>query len=167
MHIPPYHKKTSWQWLMTGAFLGGVIGYIIVIFMHGTMYEQLLEEKVELQSQVDDLKNQNKSLLEEQKDLGEKSKEPATIDSIEITIDNEDELRLDPLMRHELKAQIKDEINHIVGKDLNIIAKSDRLLISTIENKTFSIDEFTYDLEVVTLIIGSTVKITVKGNVHN
>ncbi|HLR08394.1 MAG TPA: sporulation membrane protein YtrI [Bacillota bacterium] len=167
MHIPPYHKKTSWQWLMTGAFLGGVIGYIIVIFMHGTMYEQLLEEKVELQSQVDDLKNQNKSLLEEQKDLGEKSKEPATIDSIEITIDNEDELRLDPLMRHELKTQIKDEINHIVGKDLNIIAKSDRLLISTIENKTFSIDEFTYDLEVVTLIIGSTVKITVKGNVHN
>src|SRR5699024_9443328 len=128
----------------------------------GTMYEQLLEEKVELQSQVDDLKNQNKSLLEEQKDLGEKSKEPATIDSIEITIDNEDELRLDPLMRHELKTQIKDEINHIVGKDLNIIAKSDRLLISTIENKTFSIDEFTYDLEVVTLIIGSTVKIPLK-----
>lgn len=60
MHIPPYHKKKSWQRFFVGTFFGGVIAYCILLYMYGSMYENLLKQNLELHSQVSTLKNQTK-----------------------------------------------------------------------------------------------------------
>ncbi|WP_164668385.1 sporulation membrane protein YtrI [Virgibacillus doumboii] len=167
MHIPPYHKKSTWQRFFIGAFLGAVIAYLIFIYMHGNMYEHLLEENKDLKSKVTELENQNEALSEDKKDLDEKSKEPFTIESIEVTITNNEELRLDRLIIHDLEELIKKEINDIIGKEVSIIAKSDELLKSTIENKEFPLDEFTYKFDVTTLTITETVKVSVEAEISS
>ncbi|MEC5421946.1 hypothetical protein QGM71_00370 [Virgibacillus sp. C22-A2] len=167
MHIPPYHKKETWQRFYAGALIGGIIAYFILIYMYGSMYEKQLEENRELQANVIDLKNQNKALLQDKEDMDEESKKPLLVESIEITITNTQELRLDRLIVHDLEEMLKKEINHIIGQDISIIGNSDTLLISTIENKAFSIDDLTYYFRVKLLTISQTVKITAEAKLGN
>ncbi|MFD1038112.1 sporulation membrane protein YtrI [Virgibacillus byunsanensis] len=167
MHIPPYHKKPSWQRFLIGIVIGGIIAYCIVIFMYGAMYERLLEQNLDLQSQVTELKNQNEALLEDKEDLDEKAKEPLVINTVEVKITNEEQLRLDRLIIHQLEEMVKQEISHVIGQDINVIDKSDQLLISTIENKGFTVDDFTYYFDVSKLTISQTVKLTVEAKVSN
>lgn len=167
MHIPPYYKKKSWQRFFIGAFIGAVIAYCIFIFMYGSMYERLFEHNLDLQSELTELEKQNEALLQDKKDLNEKSKAPVTVDGIEIHITNEKQLRLDRLIIHQLEEMMKQEIDHIIGQDISVVAESDRLLLSTIENKAFSIDDFTYSFEISKLTISKTVKITAKAKMSD
>ncbi|MBP2077345.1 sporulation membrane protein YtrI [Oceanobacillus polygoni] len=167
MHIPPYHKKPTWQLFFTGAFVGGIIAYFILIYMYGTMYEELLGENLELTSQVNDLKEQNEALLKDKEDLSEKSEQPSTVNSISVTIVEGDRLKLDRLIEHQLEEMIKEQISHVIGQEIAIIDKSDRLLQSTIENKAFTIDDFTYYFQVKKLVITSDLKIEVIPQLSN
>ncbi|WP_099158751.1 sporulation membrane protein YtrI [Virgibacillus ndiopensis] len=165
MHIPPYHKKESWQRFFVGALIGAVIAYCIVMYMYGSMYEKLFGENLNLQSKITELKNQNEAL----KDLDEKSKEEMTVEKIEIDIINnkDEELHMDLLMKQQLEELIKEEIKQIVGQSVSTIADSDKLLESTIENKEISIDELTYSFVVKKMVVTKNVKIEVEAEVSN
>lgn len=167
MHIPPYYKMKSWQHFIIGICTGALIAYSIFIFMYGTMYEKLYENNLELQSKVNELKNHNDSLLQDKKDSAEKGKEQLTVERIEIQIINQEELHLDRLIIHQLDTMIKQEINHIIGQDIRIVSESDRLLLSSIENKAFSIDDFTYFFEIRRLTISDTVKLIMYAKISD
>lgn len=167
MHIPPYHKKKSWQRFLVGTFFGGIIAYCILLYMYGSMYEDLLEQNLDLQSQVTTLTSQNKSLLKDKEDLDQQTKESETVKSIEIVIPNEEELKLDELIIYQLEQLIKEEISHLIGQDVNIVSESEQLLYSTIENKSFRVDDMTYKFTVLKLsIIEETMKLTLKAEIE-
>lgn len=163
MHIPPYYKKESWQRFFVGTFIGAIIAYGVFLFMYGTLYEKQQEENFDLKSQVTELKNQNEALTQDKKDLNERTQEPSTIEKIDIKIENAKDLKMDSMLIHQLEEMIKQEISHLVGKEIEIISNSDQLLISTIENKGFTVDDFTYYFDVSFLAITQTVRLTVKA----
>lgn len=167
MHIPPYYKKRSWQRFFAGTFIGAIIAYFIFVYMHESMYAQLLAANQELQSQVTELESQNEALSEDKEDLDEKSKEPLTVDSIDIEFTNKKELRMDELIIHDLEELIKKEINHIIGQDVSVVSKSSRLIISTIQNKEFEVDDLTYEFTVKVITITETVRLTVEAEIAN
>lgn len=160
MHIPPYYRKESWQRFLSGCFIGAVIAYCIFLFMYGSMYERLFEENIRIQSELTELKKQNDALLQDKKDLNAKSNEAITVDKIEVNITNSEEIRLDRLIIHQLEDMVKQEFDHIIGEDVTVVAESDELLLTAIENKEFTIDDFTYSFEVHMLTISDEVKIT-------
>ncbi|ASK62977.1 hypothetical protein CFK37_12900 [Virgibacillus phasianinus] len=166
MHIPPYYKKKSWQRFLVGTFFGAIIGYCVLLYMYGNMYENLLEQNAELQSQVKELTSQNKALLKDKEDLDQQSKESDTVKAIEITISNGEELKMDRLIVHQLEDLIKEEISHIIGQDVDIVSESDLLLMSTIENKSFRVDDMTYKFTVSKLSITETVKLTMEAEIE-
>jgi hypothetical protein len=163
MHIPPYHKKKTWQRFFAGSLVGGIIAYIIFIFMYGTMYENQLKENLELTSQVNDLKNQNKALLKDTENL----KTPVTVSVIDITIENAEEISLDSLVVPKLEELVKDEISHITGQSVSIVDEIDQLLISAIENKEYTIDDLRYQFTVRKLTISETVKVFLEAETVN
>ncbi|CDO01641.1 Sporulation membrane protein YtrI [Oceanobacillus picturae] len=163
MHIPPYHKKKTWQRFFAGSLVGGIIAYIIFIFMHGTMYENQLKENLELTSQVNDLKNQNEALLKDTENL----KTPVTVSAIDITIENAEEISLDSLVVPKLEELVKDEISHITGQSVSIVDEIDQLLISAIENKEYTIDDIHYQFTVRKLTISETVKVFLEAETVN
>lgn len=165
MHIPPYYKKEPWQRFLSGCFIGAVIAYCIFLFMYGSMYERLYEENVRVKSELTEQKNQNEALLQDKRDLNEKSKEAVTVDKIKVNITNNDELRLDRLITHQLEDMVKQELDHVIGEDISVIADSDQLLLAAIENKKFTIDDFTYSFEVRLLAISEEVKITAEAKI--
>ncbi|RKQ29898.1 sporulation membrane protein YtrI [Oceanobacillus halophilus] len=162
MHIPPYHKKSSWQRFFAGAALGGIIAYIVLLYMYGSMYEDLLKENMDLKSEVNDLTLQNEALLKDNEDLNEKTNKAPTIETIEVDILNWEKLKLDRLTVHELEELVKEEISHLVGEEISIVAESDFLLERAIENKGYTIDETTYYFDITKLYIWDTIKLSLE-----
>lgn len=166
MHIPPLHKRPGWQRFLIGTVVGAFVAYIILLFMYGTIYEQIVQENSELRASNKELTKYNSALLEDQEESEEIESKPYTIERIQLVIENEQELRLDRLATHQLEELILDEIDLIIGKSVQSTAESNELLIATIENKSFKIDDFTYTFKVSKFILYSTVKITLHASLE-
>lgn len=156
MHVPQVRGRKKRQQFLLGLFVGFLCGYGLLMYMYGTMYEELYEENLTLSMKVEELEKINESLI---KDQEKENEQQMSVSAIEIEITNHRQLKLDRLIVHQLSEMVKKEIQHIIGQDLHIISESDQLLISTIENKDFTIDDFTYKFEIKKLTITQTVKI--------
>src|SRR5690606_36989185 len=167
MHIPPYYKKPTWQRFFVGVVFGGMIGYLVLIYMYGTMYEELIEENQQLKSEINDLTLQNEALTKDNEDLNEKTNKVPKVESIEIEITNWQRYKLDRLTVYELGELVKEEINHLIGEKVSTVAEGDFLLERVIENKGFTISDETYYFDVQKMIITETVKLTLKTKLSN
>jgi NADPH-dependent 7-cyano-7-deazaguanine reductase QueF-like protein len=163
MHIPPYYKKPSWQRFFVGAVCGGIIAYVILIYMYGSMYEALLEENKQLKSRVSDLTVQNEALTKDKEDLTEKTNKALVIENIEIDIDNWEKYKMDRLTVYELEELIKEEINHLIGEKVSIVAESDFLLERAIENKSYKLNDVIYYFNISKMTISETLKLTLEA----
>lgn len=161
MHFPHYHRHPHWQRFFIGVFVGGLIGYFVLLYMYGTMYENLLAENYELQEELIDLRKQNEVLLETQEDQDFL----LTIQEIEIIISNSEQVINDSLLVSQLKTLIKEEISHLIGSDILVVSSSDELLISAIENKAFTIDDITYHFSVTRLVVTPRLKIVTEAEI--
>ena len=163
MHVPRLYKQPKWQRFIAGFFFGAVISYGIFAYMQGVMYERLLTENQELESTITDLKQENDILSDDKDELDERFKEKVAITSIEIQISNTKQLQIDRLLMHQLEEAIKDEIKDTIGKPLSSVSDNDQLLIKSIENKTFKVDDFAYHMEVQKIAIAKTIRISLKA----
>ncbi|WP_368900613.1 sporulation membrane protein YtrI [Oceanobacillus oncorhynchi] len=161
MHIPHYHKKTSWQLIFVGFFFGSIISYMVFTYMYGTMYEEMLKENMELSNEVTELEQTNQTLLKDKEDLSEQTKQPLTISRIDIEIEDPESMRIDLLMQDQLRALIREEINHVIGEEVELVSRSDKLLIATIENKSFTLDGMSYQFSVRQIAFGSELRVVV------
>lgn len=167
MHIPPYYRKPSWQRFFVGAVFGGIIAYLILIYMYGTMYEELMEENQQLNSEINELTLQNEALTKDNEDLNEKTNKVPTVESIEVQITNWERYKIDRLTVYELGELVKKEINHLIGEKVTTVAEGDFLLERVIENKGFTISDETYYFDVEKMIITETVKLTLRTKLSN
>ncbi|WP_077299074.1 sporulation membrane protein YtrI [Virgibacillus pantothenticus] len=163
MHIPPYHKKATWQRFFVGVMVGGILAYCSLLYMYGKMYEDLIIRNHEMQNEISQLRTQNESLLEDNDELNEKSAKQVSVESISFTVENTDELRMDRLIAGKLEELVQEELKHIIGKDLAIIAESDSLIAAALENKAFTVEEFDYSFSITKLIISNHIKITAEA----
>lgn len=131
--------------------------------MHGSMYEDLLADNYELQEAIIDLRQQNEVLLETQEDQDK----TLTIQEIEVIISDEKDSINDSLLVSQLKTLLKEEISHLVGRDVVIVSASEELLISAIENKAFTIDNITYHFTIARLVISPQLRIVVDAEIIN
>lgn len=167
MHVPPYHKRKGWQRFLAGGFIGAILAYAIFIYMYGSMYERLFEENQHLEADVKELEDQNEALLQDKKDLDKEKSEEATVEKIEITIANKDELEIDRLLIHELEGKVQETLKHVINQEVSIVGESEHLLVSTLEKQEIEIDDFTYQFHVTRLIVSKKLKVTLDASIVN
>ena len=146
MHVPPYHKKRSWQIFFLGVVAGALIGYTVLTYMHGKMYEEVLTDNIRLESEINEIKRQNEALLQDKEDLEEQTS--PVILSVSIHFINSKALRLDKLITHQLEDLIKHELDPVIGNQVDSVGENAQLVIDLIENKTFTIDDLSYEVKV-------------------
>ncbi|SDK43079.1 sporulation membrane protein YtrI [Sediminibacillus albus] len=159
MHIPPYYKQESWQRFFAGAFIGAIIAFVVYLYIYGQNYEKWLEDNMDLRSQLAELERQNEVLLENKKELDEKTKEKVVVQSISIKIENEKQLKLDRLIVHQIEERIKAEIDNVIGRDIVSLSENDQLLISTIENTVYRVEDINYHASINQLVIAPVLKL--------
>lgn len=156
MHVPPYHVKNKWRILLLGMFLGGICAYIILAWMNGQMYEKLLLEKVQLETDFTELEKKHTALLEDKAALEENA---ASIEAIEVAWLNEEDFKMDRLIKHQLEKLLKDELAEFIGKKVTAIAENETILIKLVEGQTYTIDEISYEVEVRKLFLTEKIKL--------
>ncbi|WP_051353134.1 sporulation membrane protein YtrI [Thalassobacillus devorans] len=149
MHIPTYYKRRGWQRFFAGVIAGAIIAYGLLLYVSGSLLEHWVEENIRLRGKLTELESAYEGLLNTQ----EEEEKQFTVQQIEIAFTNDKRLQLDRLTKHQLETLIKHEIENVIGKNVEEIGKNRDLLIKAIENKRFRIDDFTYQVEVVQLII--------------
>lgn len=157
MHVPPYHKKRSWQIFAVGVFAGSIVAYLVLIFMYGEMYANLLTEMTELKAEKQQLERQNEALLRDKEQLQEETE--WIVQSIDINFTNSRDFRFDRLTAHQLAEQIKDELKEIIGKDVQSVAENSELIESLIEKSVFTIDELSYSFEIKKMVFSEQITI--------
>ncbi len=164
MHIPPYHKRPSWQRFLAGVAIGTIIGYIIFIYMFGELQEKWIEENLALRGDLQDLNQSYENLRKNHETLDQQTKEGMQVSEINIEFLNLKELNIDTdrIMIQQLEEAVRTEAAHAVGKSIDEIADSIDLLIATIENKTINIDDFRFQAEIERIIVSETLYLSIQ-----
>ena len=149
MHIPTYYKRESWQRFFAGAVVGAIIAYGLFLYVNGSLLEHWVEENIRLRGKLTELESAYEGLL----NTHEEEQEQFTIKQIGITFTNDKRLQLDRLTKHQLETLIKGELEDVIGRNVEVVGENRDFLIKAVENKRYQIDEFTYQVEVVQLII--------------
>ncbi|GAK09687.1 sporulation membrane protein YtrI [Geomicrobium sp. JCM 19038] len=150
MRIPPYYKRPGWQRFLAGLFIGVVIGWGLFIFQYGQVYERTIIELRKNELTINQLESQIDLLLareQEQEDLDEDQKR-VEVETIEIHFTNERESRLSELALYDLRQQAVDELEPLLHQNLESVAEQQELVIRTLENKRFVVNEQQFSLEV-------------------
>ncbi|MBP3949753.1 sporulation membrane protein YtrI [Bacillus suaedae] len=148
MRIPPFYERKTFQRFFAGCILGVLLGWTFFIYQYGQVYNELVLRLSEQQAIIENLEERIEELNSEQSKLNEENQKKLTIQEIEIEFNNDRRLRLNQLTLLELRKQVLEEIQHIERKDLESVANTKDLLISTLENKVFVIDQNRFQVKV-------------------
>jgi hypothetical protein len=149
MRIPPYYQKGSWQRFFAGAVVGGILSWIIFVYMFG-IYQDIQITYITKQSkQIEDLKDDIKIWQEDYTKLNEENQKGLTLQEINVKLVNAEKYKFnDSIRKLQLESEARKDINHLIAKEISTIYENQELIIKAIENKTITIDGKHYQLEV-------------------
>ncbi|MET3682635.1 gas vesicle protein [Alkalibacillus flavidus] len=156
MHIPPYYKKPTWQTFFIGVLTGVVVGYIFFLYVYGEHTERWIEDNLTIRQELQQIKQENKLLKDDQHDLSQQTEQRLTIQETDIEWTNAEQLDLDRFTTHELEEQLQAQLESIIGQNIESLSEQRTLLIQTIENKVFNIRDVKYQLTVRHMTIAPT-----------
>ncbi|ARK31708.1 sporulation membrane protein YtrI [Halalkalibacter krulwichiae] len=162
MRIPPLYERRTVQRFFAGIILGILIGWFFFIYQYGQVYEGLIFRLSEQEAVIDQLEKDIEQLLSEQRKLNEENQKKLTIQEIEIQYSNDRKLRLNQLTLLDLKQQALQELQYVKRKDIETVSNMKDLMISSLENKVFSVGERRYQLKVEEVYLYTTLTIHVK-----
>src|SRR5699024_6116046 len=111
MQIPPFYKYKSYQIFILGALSAAIIAYIVLFYMHGKIYVNVLVEQVELKMEIKEIRKQNEILIDDKEEMEARSS--ATVKGIQIDFENAKELKFDRLSTLQLENMVKNELANV------------------------------------------------------
>ncbi len=156
MRFPPYYRSKNFQHFFSGFIIGMMISWIIFLFIYGKMQEEQVKIIHKQEEQISDLKKEKEIWQEDFKRLNEKNKRLLTVQDLSVKITNAGKFRLDALSVFEVEESVKEDLSHILAKDLHLVYNSRDLLEKVIENKQVQINDRAYRLKVRKMVIYTT-----------
>ncbi|MGG5254791.1 sporulation membrane protein YtrI [Neobacillus sp. SM06] len=159
MRIPPLYRKRSWQRFFAGAAIGGVISWLIFLYMFGVWQEKHTKLIREQQEHITDLNDEIKIWQDEYKAANKRNIEQLTVQKINVKITNGEKYDLDSYSVYVEEDSVKEDLQMMVAKDLDTVYKSKDLLKKIIENKPVRINGKRYKLVIKEIVIYTTISI--------
>lgn len=147
MRIPEHYKRPGWQRFFAGFFLGTLVGWTFFVYHFGNVHEDLIIEIKKHELTIQNQKDTIETLRSEERRLNEENQKKLTIQDIKIYFTNEQRLKLSELTTYELKQLALNELKFLEGQEIGTVASTKELMLRTIENKVFQINENRYQLK--------------------
>lgn len=161
MRIPPFYQRPIWQRFFAGVAIGGLISWLIFLYMYGELQEEQTKLIRQQQDEINDLSRSVKIWQEEFKALNKQNEQQLTIQEIKIKLVNGHKYKLDSFSIFEIEERIKEDVSIMNAKDLETVFKSKDVLRKMIENKIVKINDKRYKLEVKEIVIFTTLSIQI------
>ncbi|WP_459499141.1 sporulation membrane protein YtrI [Bacillus sp. C1] len=161
MRVPNANTAKRWSLFLAGAAVGGVLSWFIFLYIYG-VFQQEQASMIEKQKQI--IKKQEEKLrvlLEDHDKLNEENKQLLTIQEIKIEISNHDKYDLDNLTLENIITSIHNDLQHLLTKNIQSIAKNKELLKKAIENKVYKHYDRTYHFKVDTISFDTVLEIDI------
>ncbi len=162
MRIPPFYRLPSWQRFFSGMVVGGIISWMIFLFMFGVMHEkqtQLIEEQ---KNDISKLKSTLSYLQEEYKQLNNENQNKLTIQEVKVKIINNTKTKVELLSIHETEDQLSEDLRSLLTKDLESAYQYKEMIKKIIENKTVKLNDKSFNLKVREMYFFTTTQITLE-----
>lgn len=160
MRIPPYYRNSTWQRFFGGVAIGGVISWLIFLYIFGVLQEKHTKLIDEQQDKIVELENDIKIWQDEYQEMNKKNIEQITVQKINVKITNWEKYNLDRFSVFEVEESVKDEdISMMLAKDIEYVSKSRELIKKIIHNKPVKINDKRYKLKVKEMVIFTTISI--------
>ncbi|WP_077619060.1 sporulation membrane protein YtrI [Bacillus sinesaloumensis] len=167
MRVPPYHEKPGWQRFFAGVVVGALISWFVFLFQFGVLQDKQIQKISEQTTEINDLKKSNDILIEDSKKLNEANKNKLKIQDFEIVFANRKKVNLSSLDLHILKSAVTEDLNSLIGKDIQSVSQNKELLFRTIENRPYELDDKTYKLKIYTVFFDTTLEISLNIELVN
>lgn len=164
MRVPPYYKDRSWQRFFAGLALGGIIGWLLLLYIHGILQEKQTMLIKTQQDEIQDLKDDIIIWQEEFKNLNKENIEKLLVQNITVKISNFKRYNLDLLSVAQTEEAVVEDLKTLKAKDIETVYKNKDLIRRVIENRLVTINGKKYRLEVDELIVFTNVYIQLKIN---
>ncbi|WP_028400812.1 sporulation membrane protein YtrI [Ectobacillus panaciterrae] len=162
MRIPPLYKSRFWQAIFGGMAVGGIISWIIFLYIYGEFQEEQRKLIFTQQNEIDRLEKAYHLLMEDKQKLNEENKRILTIQDIKIEILNHEQYDLDSLAVHGLMTDVKSDLQSLLTKSVQSVATNKELLQRAIENKVYKRADRSYRFEVRTMYFDTVLEISLK-----
>lgn len=160
MRVPPYHQKPGWQRFFAGVVIGALISWFVFLFQFGVLQDKQIRKLTEQVSEINELKKSKDILIEDMKKLNEENKNKLKIQDFDIVFVNRKKVDISSLDLHRMKATVIEDLNSLIGQDVQTVSKNKELLFRTIENNVFPLDDKNYRLKIHTVFFDTTLEIT-------
>lgn len=153
MRVPEYYKDRSWQRFFAGMAIGGVISWLLFIYMNGVLQEKQSLLIQEQKDTIQELRDDISIWQEEFKNLNKENIEQLLVQKITVKISNHEKYGLDLLSVHETQEAVLEDLKTLKAKDIETVYKNKDLIKRVIENRSVSINGKKYRLKVEELVI--------------
>lgn len=160
MRIPPLYRKKNWQIFIAGTAIGACIGWLIFLYMFGSLQEKQTNTIERQKEEISDLHNHLAIWQEEFKKLNKKNQEQLTVQNINVEIINFEKYGIeDSHSQFEAEELIKKDLDSLLAKNLETIFANKELINQLIENKMLKIHNRRFHLKVKEVYFYTTVEI--------
>ncbi|MDQ0220072.1 sporulation protein [Peribacillus cavernae] len=162
MRVPPYYREPGWQRFFAGVAIGGIIGWLVFLYMFGILQEKQIQKISNQKEVIGDLMDRNEIWEEDYEKLNEEAERKLKVQEVQVAILNGSRYRLDHLSIAEAEDAIHDDFASLIAKDVETIYNGKALLKKSIENKVIEINKKRYKLEVAEILFYTNMNIEVR-----
>ncbi|ABO68015.1 MULTISPECIES: sporulation membrane protein YtrI [Geobacillus] len=162
MRISPHYQSPSWQRFFAGAAIGALISWFVFLYIFGVLQEKQARHVNELNEQIADLQNEIRIWQEDYIHYNKEMKKKLTVQDVSVHLANAKQYKLDSYTTFRIEDSVKEDLSHLITKDIETVYNSRDLIKRAIENKTYTIHEKPYRLQIHTLTIFTILAVEVK-----
>lgn len=162
MRIPPYYRYPTWQRFFAGVVIGAILSWFVFLHLFGVLQEKQVRKIIELQDKIADLENEIRIWQEDYVKQNKINQKKLMVQEISVHLVNAEQYKLDSYTTFRIEESVKEDISHLKAKDIETVYNSRELLKRAIENKTYTINERPYKLEIHQLFVFTTLSIELK-----
>ncbi|MDM5190286.1 hypothetical protein QUF99_23970 [Bacillus sp. DX4.1] len=159
MKVPSASIAKRWYLFLGGAAVGGILSWIIFLYIYGVFQEDQARTIGKQEKIINEQEQRLHVLLEDRNKLNEENKSLLTIQEIKIEISNHDKYDLDSVTLENIITSIQDDLQHLVTKNVQSVAKNKELLKKTIENKVYKHYDRSYRFKIETIAFDTVLEI--------
>ncbi|AIK37389.1 hypothetical protein COM13_01260 [Bacillus pseudomycoides] len=161
MRVPSATIAKKWYLFLGGAAVGGILSWFIFLYIYGVFQEDYAKKIVFQETEITRLKKNLHVLTEDRTKLNEENKSLLTIQEIKIEIPNHDKYDLDRVTLENMITSLQEDLQHLVTKNVQSVAKNKELLIKTIENKVYKHYDRSYRFKIETISFDTVLEISI------
>lgn len=163
MRIPTFYRVKQLQHFFAGIAFGAAAGWLVFLLLFGIMQERQINTIIEQQAEIKDLQDQIELFQKDIEEINQQNEKQLLIKKIELQLINKDAMKLNELESFELEKMAVHYLNQLLlNKQVETVSKNKELLISTLENKQFTLEKQRYALKVKQLYLYTTVEFFVE-----